>query len=134
MLKVRSDTKSVYVCVCVWGGGGVQSASDPIRKVGGGGEVCSPHQIRYEKGGGGGQSTSGPIQKSGGGGGGSPLQVQYKKCVGGGGGGGAVHFRSDAFLWHTENTSSLIINGYNFDRGGCSSTRSTPPGYATEYL
>ena len=35
----------------------------------------------------------------------------------GGGGGGAVRFRSDAFLWHTENTLSFIINGYNFDRG-----------------
>ena len=34
VLKVRPDTKSV--CVCVWGGG-VQSTSGPIRKVGGGG-------------------------------------------------------------------------------------------------
>ena len=59
-----------------------------------------------------------------------------------GGGGGAVHFRSDirkvgggrgnslqvryekwggadTFVWHKENTLSLIIiNGYNFDQGG----------------
>ena len=60
-------------------------------------------------GGGGVQSTSGSIRKVG------------------GGGGGAVRFRSDAFLWHTENTLSFIINGYNFDRGGCSSNRSPPP-------
>ena len=62
-------------------------------------------------GGGGGQSTSGPI---------------YEKW-----GGGAIRFRSDmksgeggadAFVWHKENTLSLIINGYNFDQGGCSST------------
>ena len=33
------------------------------------------------------------------------------------GGGGAVRFRSDTFVWHTENTLSLIINGYNFDQG-----------------
>ena len=36
--------------------------------------------------------------------------------------GGAVHvtvrFKSDTFVWHTENTLSLIINGYNFDQGG----------------
>ena len=80
------------------GGGGVQSASDPIRKV---------SECVCVWGGGGGQSTSGPIQK----------------VVGRGG--GAVRFRSDAFVWHT---LSVIINGYNFDRGGCSST---PPGYVT---
>ena len=66
-----------------------------------------------------------------GGGGGSPHQIRYEKWGGGGGGGGgAVRYRSDAFLWPTENTLSLIINGYNFDRGGRSSTRSTPPGYS----
>ena len=54
-------------------------------------------------GGGGGQFASGPIRKVGG---------------GGGGGGGPVHFRSDTLVWHTENTLSLIINGYNFDQGG----------------
>ena len=70
-------------------------------------------------GGGGGQSTSGPIYEKWGGD--SPLQADIQKV------GGPVHFRSDTFVWHTENTLSLIINGYNFDRGGCSSTRSTPP-------
>ena len=40
VLKVRPDTKS--------GGGGVQFASGPIRKVGGGGG-CSLLQVRYEK-------------------------------------------------------------------------------------
>ena len=61
-----------------------------------------------------------PHTKSGGGGGGGgPLQVRYTKS-----GGGAVRLRSDAFVWHT---LSLIMNDYNFDRGGCSSTRSTPP-------
>ena len=71
--------------------------SGPVRKVGGGLHFRS--DIRKE---GGGQSISGPI---------------YKKCGGGG------QF-ADTFVWHTENTLSLIINGYNFDRGGCSSTRS----------
>ena len=37
-----------------------------------------------------------------------------------------------AFVWRTANTLSLIINGYNFGRGGCSSTRSTLSGYATD--
>ena len=45
----------------------------------------------HTKSGGGGQSTSGPI---------------YEKW-----GGGAIRFRSDTFVWHTE-------NGYNFDQGG----------------
>ena len=82
--------------------------SGPIRKVGGG-------------------STSGPIYEKREGD--SPLQVRYTKsvCVWGGGGGGGGQF-ADTFVWHTENTLSLIINGYNFDRGGCSSTRSE---YAT---
>ena len=64
-------------------------------------------------GGGGGQSTSGPI---------------YEKWEGGG---GAIRFRSDTesgegggryFVWHKEHLLSLIINGYSFDQGGCSST------------
>ena len=46
----------------------------------------------------------------------------------GGGGGGTVHFRSDTFVWHTENTLSLIINGYNFDQGGCSMVKVTSHG------
>ena len=90
----------------------------------------------------GGCLRSAPYEKWGGGGWGSPLQVRYTKRGGGGGairfrsdtksggwggGGGPVCFRSDTFVWHTENTLSLIIDGYNFDRGGCSSTRSTPP-------
>ena len=29
---------------------------------------------------------------------------------------------ADTFVWHKENTLSLIINGYSFDQGGCSST------------
>ena len=74
-------------------------------------------------GGGGGGSTSGPIYEKREGD--SPLQVRYTKSVWGGGGGGQF---ADTFVWHTENTLSLIINGYNFDRGGCSSTRSE---YAT---
>ena len=90
-----------------------------------------------------------PHTKSGGGGGGgSPLQVQYTKSWGWGGG-GAICFRSDSkcegwggggsplqvrYLFGTQKIRyRLIINGYNFDRGGCSSTLSPPPpGYATE--
>ena len=86
------------------GKGGVRFRSE-IRKVGGG------VAIRFRS-----DTKSGECD---------PLQVRDTKS-----GGGAVRFRSDAFVWHTENTLSLI-NGYNFDRGGCSSTRSTPPGYAT---
>ena len=44
------------------------------------------------------------------------------------GGGDAVCFRSDTksgAFGNTANTLSLITNGYNFGRGGCSSTRST---------
>ena len=99
--------------------------SGPIRKVGGGG---SPLQVRYTKsvgGGGGGSPLQVPYTKSGGGavhirsdirkvgGGGNSLQVRYEKWWG-----GPVRFRSDTFVWHTENTLSLIINGYNFDQGG----------------
>ena len=82
------------------GEGGVQFASGPIQKVGGGG--CSSLQVRYEKWGGGVQFASSPIRKVG------------------------------AFVWRTANTLSLIINGYNFGRGRCSSTRSTLSGYATD--
>ena len=57
---------------------------------------------------------SGPIRKVGGVGGQSTSGPIY--------GGGTVHFRSDTFVWHTENTLSLIIKGYNFDQGGSSST------------
>ena len=72
------------------------SASGPIRKVGGGGAI----RFRSDtKSGGGGHFASGPIRK-----------VER-------GGGGA-----DTFVWHKENTLSLIINGYSFDQGGCSST------------
>ena len=46
--------------------------------------------------------------------------VHFIQKVCWGGGGGAVRFRSDTFVWHTENTLSLIINSYNFDQGGCS--------------
>ena len=100
----RSDTKS--------GGGAIRFRSD-TKKWGGG----SPLQVRYTKrggGGGGGQFASGTIRKvGGGGGGGNSLQVRYGKWRGGG---------ADTFVWHKENTLSLIINGYSFDQGGCSST------------
>ena len=134
VLKVRPHTKS--------GGGGGQSTSGPIYEKWGGG---SPLQVRYEKwgggggggqftqvqnekwgggavhfrsdirkvgaggGGGGGQFASGPIRKVGGGGGGA-IRSGPKRKVGGGGG--------DTFVWHKENTLSLIINGYNFDQRG----------------
>ena len=68
------------------------------------------------------QSTSGPIQKMGGGGGGGVQSAL-----------GLIR-KVGAFLWHTANTLSLIINSYNFGRGGCSSTRSTLSGYTTVYL
>ena len=78
------------------GGGGGQFAS-------GGGGGGNSLRVRYEKSdtkrGGGGQFASGPIRK-----------------VGGGGGGGG-----DTFVWHKENTLSLIINGYNFNQGGAQS-------------
>ena len=93
-----------------------------------------PYDIRKV----GGQSTSGPIYEKwegggGGGGGGGANRFRYdtKSGGGGGGGGGAIRFRSDTesgeggadtFVWHKENTLSLIINGYSFDQGGCSST------------
>ena len=65
-------------------------------------------------GGGGGCLRSGPIRKVGGGGGGGVCIRSETKKWGlgwGGGGWGGVRFRSDAFLWHTENTLPLIING-----------------------
>ena len=63
--------------------------------MGGGGQSTSgPIYEKWE-----GQSTSGPIYEKGG----NLLQVRYEKW----GGGGAVRFRSDTFVWHTENTLSL---------------------------
>ena len=63
VLKLRPDTKSGGGAVGFWpgtksggGGGGVLSASGPVRKAGGGG------------GGGGVLSVSGPVRKAGGGG------------------------------------------------------------------
>ena len=57
-------------------------------------------------------------------GGGGAIRFRYDTKSGGGG----VRFRSDTesgegggadtFVWHKENTSSLIINGYSFDQGG----------------
>ena len=44
----------------------------------------------------------------------------HTKSGGGGGGGGGVRFRSDALFGTQKNTLSLMIHGYNFDRGGCS--------------
>ena len=98
--------------------------------------MITPHTI-YEKwgggggGGGGGQSTSDPIyekwERGGGGGGGGAIRFRYDTKSGG----GAIRFRSDTesgegggryFVWHKEDTLSLIINGYSFDQGGCSST------------
>ena len=83
-----------------------------IRKVGGGGGA-----IRFRsdtKSGRGGQFASGPIRKVGGairfrsdtksGGGGAIRFGSDTKSGGGGGGGG------DTFVWHKENTLSLIIN------------------------
>ena len=102
---MRPDTKS--------GGGGVQFASGPIQKVGG---VQFASSLIRKVGGGGVQFASGPIRKVGGGGqfASSPIR------------------KVGAFVWRTANTLSLIINGYNFGRGGCSSTRSTLSGYATD--
>ena len=90
-----------------WEGGGTVHFRSDIRKVCvcvcvWGGAVHVRSDIRKVCVCGGGQSTSGPI---------------YKKC-GRGVGGGAVRFRSDTFVWHTEKTLSLIINSYNFDQGG----------------
>ena len=102
MLKVRPDTES----------GGRE----------GGGGVCSSLQVRYDKlgGRGGMQPASGPTRKLGGGGGGgeggSSPQVRYEK--------------RGLCLAHSKYVM-LIINGCSFGRGGCSSTRSTPPGYTT---
>ena len=96
----------------------------PHTKSGGRGGGDSPLQVRYTKirkvgkgGGGGEQFVSGPIRK-----------------VGGGGGGGPDRFSSDTFVWHTENTLSLIMNGYKFDRGVAQAPGAPPPppGYATD--
>ena len=67
---MRPDTKS--------GGGGVQFASGPIRKVGGG-AVCFKSDTKSGGGGGGGAVRFRSDTKSGGGGGGSLLQVRYEK-------------------------------------------------------
>ena len=134
MLKVRPHTKSggkgggggspLQVPYTKSGGGRGQSTSGPIydiRKVGGGGG--SPHQVRYtiyEKWGGGGavhiRSDIRYTKSGGGGGGGGGGAIRFRSDTKSGG--GPVRFRSDTFVWHTENTLSLIINGYNFDQGG----------------
>ena len=67
-------------------------------------------QELFAGGGGGGQSTSGPIYEKWGGG-----AIRFRSDTKSG---GPVRFRSNTFVWHTENTLSLIINGYNFDQGG----------------
>ena len=118
------------------GGGGVQFASSPIRKVGGGGVQFASGPIRKAGGGGGDAVCFKSDTKSGGGGWGA---VRFRSGTkSGGGGGGGVQFASSpirkvgAFVWRTAHTLSLIINDYNFGRGGCSSTRSTLSGYATD--
>ena len=76
-------------------------------KSGGGGAIRFGSDTKSVwEGGGGGQFASGPIRKVGGGG--DSLRVRYERWGGGG----------DTFVWHKENTLSLIINGYNFDQGG----------------
>ena len=60
----------------------------------------------------GGASGQAPYEKWGGG-----RAIRFRSDTKSGGGGGA-----DTFVWHKDNTLSLIINGYNFDQGGCSST------------
>ena len=112
--------------------------SGPIRKVGGGGG--SPLQVRYTKSvwgairlrsdtksGGGASPLQVRYAKSGGGGGGggNSLQVRYEKWGGGspdpiyekwgwggGGGGGPFRFRSDTFVWHTENIYMYLPTCY----------------------
>ena len=99
-------------------------------------KMCHLHgrpQLFYKGGAGGGAEMRGWGEgvcsrisaRGGGGGGGGGRQVRPDtKSGGGGGGGGAVRFRTDRyekwgpFVWHTANTLSLIINGYNFGRGG----------------
>ena len=76
-------------------------------------------------GGGGGAVHFRPHTKSGRGG--SPLHADIRK-VGGGGGGGPVRLMSDTFVWHTEDTLSLKINGYNLDRGGGGGGGAQAPG------
>ena len=117
-----------------------------------------PHAKRGGRGGGGGQSTSGPTyEKCVGGGGAVHFRSNIRKvCVWGGG--GAVHFRSNIQKvggggnslqvryekWGGQSASgpiplfgtqlSLIINSYNFDRGGLLKHPEHPhptPGYAT---
>ena len=82
-------------------GGGVSDRVGGYTKSGGGTVHFRPIYEKW-RGGGGGRGDS-------------PLQADIRKV----GGGGAVHFRSDTFVWHTENTSSLIINGYTIlTKGG----------------
>ena len=111
VLKVRPHTKSGR------GGGAVHFRSD-IRKWGEGG--ANSLQVRYEKwgggGGGGGRVVSYPDPDSHSCGwitsrSGDVIHPQlwesgsgYETRGGGGGGGGPVRFRSDTFVWHTENT------------------------------
>ena len=59
-------------------------------------------------GGGGGQFASGPIRKVCGGRGQSTSGPIYEKC----GGGGPVRFRSDTFVWHTENIYMYLPTYY----------------------
>ena len=93
------------------GGGGSPLQVRYEKWVGGGeGRGGILLQVRYEKWGGGGQFASGPIGKVGGGGGGGAIRFRSDTKSGGGG---------DTFVWHKENTLSLIvINSYNFDQGG----------------
>ena len=60
----------------------------------------------------------------GGGGGGGAIRFRSDTKSGGGGGGGGQSASGPIPLFGTQ--LSLIINSYNFDRGGCSSTQSTP--------
>ena len=78
-------------------------------------------QVRYTKSGGGGAvHFRSDIRKVGGGGGGGAIRFRYDTKSGGGGGGefasGPIRKvergRADTFVWHKENTLSLIINGY----------------------
>ena len=94
-----------------WGEGGAVHFRSDIRKVGGGwgvGQFASG-PIRKV----GGQSTSGPIyEKWGGGGGGQFASGPIRKVGGGGGGGGPFRFRSDTFVWHTDNIYMYLPTCY----------------------
>ena len=97
-----------------WGGGRAIRFRSDIRKVGGGGNSL---QVRYEKWGGAVHFRSDIRKVGGGGGGGGAIRFRYDTKSGGG------EFASgpirkverggaDTFVWHKENTLSLIINGY----------------------